>query len=87
MFNVLLKQWRNTLKYKNIKENDINDMFDNFLFIMDNLNNDILKTFNSFPERWLIFNANKIVYKGSAVPQIDTKNIDAVDQFLQQHCT
>eukprot|EP01084_Bolivina_argentea_P070261 127749_1 len=76
-----LSQW------KHIIETDIKNKceFDSFLFLLDNMNDNLLISFNTIPERIIILYQNKIVYKTSYFTDTITE-INVIEKLLQK-CT
>eukprot|EP01084_Bolivina_argentea_P261149 441194_1 len=82
----MIYNWHETMSYEyNPLNKNVIDNIDKFTIIMDNLNSDLMKSFNTMPDRWSIVYKNKIIYKGAELP--DTRNnmshINHVDKFLE----
>ena len=62
-FKFTMEQWTKIIKNNSkIKERDL---FDSFLFLMDNMKDELLISLNTIPERIVILYQNRIVYKSS----------------------
>ncbi len=58
-----LTQWKHIIETNT--ELEIECEFDSLLFLLDNMNDNLLISFNTIPERIVILYQNKIVYKTS----------------------
>eukprot|EP01084_Bolivina_argentea_P027750 51548_1 len=79
---ITMESWNESLKSHN-KENKINE---GFILLMDNMNNDMVKSFNCLPDRWTILYKHKVVYKGRELPSMPyKKHVDSVDKWLNKN--
>lgn len=81
-FRLLIDSWNASLKSNNIQDVDMHKAKD-FLFLMDNMENEMMKSFNALPDRWIILKDGKIVYKGKELPDKPAKHVENVDKWLQ----
>ena len=57
-----IDQW---MKIMNNNDNNDDNLFKSFLFLIDNMKDELLVSFNTIPERIVILHQNQIVYKSS----------------------
>lgn len=79
MFNKFVRHWKLQVELGSNK--NWKDFNNNFLFLMDTMNDDISKQFNCTANRWIILKNGKIVFKTPIFPS--SKHIDIIDQWLQ----
>ena len=83
MFNKFIKHWK-TVVYENINDYDEWNQFnDNFLFLIDTMDQDISKQFNATANRWIILQNGKIVFKTPIFPS--SKHINLIDNWLENN--
>ena len=82
MFNKFAKHWKSQIKLKKSNK-DWNNFNNNFLFLMDTMNDDISKQFNCTANRWVILKDGKIVFKTPIFPS--SKHIYLIDKWLEQN--
>lgn len=89
MFLMMLQGWKQSLEDHSVAQKDIK-IYQDFILIMDNMQNEMRKTFNSMPDRWSILYQNKVVYKGEELPMKGKKGnkhkeLQKIDKWLAKH--
>eukprot|EP01084_Bolivina_argentea_P032180 59522_1 len=79
------KRFQITIKHLNEMLKDNEKYINNFISVMDNSNDGLMKTFNTMPDRWSILYKNKIVYKGPELPKGYKKHLKDVEKWIKNH--
>ena len=97
MYNKFVNHWKNVIidntnnsdnNNSNSNSNNINntnkwDEFNNdFIFLLDTMNNNLSKQFNGDANRWIVLKNGKIVFKTPIFPS--SKHVNLVDQWLSK---
>eukprot|EP01084_Bolivina_argentea_P008830 16512_1 len=90
-FKLTMNEFCNFVEIENKKQkiemNSTTEIMESFLFLMDNMRNDIFYLFNCWPDRFIILHRNKLVLNTSYLPFFHDADVKKIDSFLSNIIT
>ena len=83
-FKLTINEFSQFIDNEQDGHNGMDEILNNFSLLMDNMNDDILNSFNSYPDRFIVLHKNKLLFTSRYLPISQHLEVKKLDEFLSK---